>query len=52
MIPVIIGPTAIGKSAAAIELAKRIDGEIISCDSRQIYRNMDIATAKIGRAHV
>jgi tRNA dimethylallyltransferase len=46
MIPVLIGPTAIGKSAVAIELAKQIDGEIISCDSRQIYKHMDIATAK------
>jgi len=46
MLPVIIGATAIGKSAVAMELAKRINGEIISCDSRQIYKYMDIATAK------
>ena len=45
-IPVILGATAVGKSAVAIELAKQINGEIISCDSRQIYKFMDIATAK------
>lgn len=43
---VIAGPTASGKTALAIELAKRIDGEIISADSMQIYKGMDIATAK------
>lgn len=42
----IVGPTAVGKSGAAIELAKRIDGEIISCDSMQVYRGLDIGTAK------
>ncbi|MCL2844032.1 MAG: tRNA (adenosine(37)-N6)-dimethylallyltransferase MiaA [Chitinivibrionia bacterium] len=46
MIPVILGPTGIGKSDIATELAKQIGGEIISCDSRQIYKYMDIATAK------
>lgn len=40
------GPTAVGKSAVAIELAKRLDGEIISVDSMQVYRGMDIGTAK------
>lgn len=45
-IPVILGATAVGKSAVAFDLAKQIDGEIISCDSRQIYKFMDIATAK------
>lgn len=47
-IPVIavLGPTASGKTALAIALAKRFDGEIISCDSMQIYQGMDIATAK------
>jgi tRNA dimethylallyltransferase len=40
------GPTAVGKSAVAIELAKRIGGEIISVDSLQVYRGMDIGTAK------
>ncbi|MFA5728988.1 MAG: tRNA (adenosine(37)-N6)-dimethylallyltransferase MiaA, partial [Candidatus Neomarinimicrobiota bacterium] len=42
----ILGPTAVGKTATAIELAKNIDGEIISIDSRQIYRGLDIGTAK------
>ena len=40
------GATATGKSSLAIELAKRIDGELISADSMQIYRGMDIGTAK------
>lgn len=43
---VILGPTASGKTAAGIELAKRIDGEIICADSRTIYQNMNIGTAK------
>lgn len=42
----IVGPTAIGKSALALELAARLDGEIISCDSMQVYKGMDIGTAK------
>ena len=42
----VVGPTASGKSALALELARRLDGEIISCDSMQIYRGMDIGTAK------
>lgn len=42
----VVGPTAGGKSALAMELAKRLDGEIISCDSMQVYRRMDIGTAK------
>lgn len=45
-IAAVAGPTASGKTALAIELAKRFDGEIISCDSMQIYRGMDIGTAK------
>lgn len=43
---VIAGPTASGKSALAIELARRLKSEIISCDSMQIYKGMDIGTAK------
>jgi tRNA dimethylallyltransferase len=43
---VITGPTAVGKSALALALAEEIDAEIISADSRQIYRFMDIGTAK------
>lgn len=42
----VVGPTASGKSALAIELAKRLDGEIICCDSMQIYKKMNIGTAK------
>src|SRR5579864_3100279 len=44
---VILGPTASGKSALAIELAKRLDGEILVCDSTQVYRHFDIGTAKV-----
>jgi len=43
---VIVGPTASGKSALAIELAKAFDGEIICADSRTVYKHMDIGTAK------
>ncbi len=43
---VIAGPTASGKTAVGIELAQRLNGEIISADARQIYRFMDIGTAK------
>ena len=42
----VVGPTASGKTALAIELAKELDGEVVSCDSMQIYRGMDIGTAK------
>lgn len=63
MKPLIIltGPTAVGKTALSIGLAKAVDGEIISADSMQVYRKMNIGTAKIepeemqgeiGRAHV
>jgi tRNA dimethylallyltransferase len=44
---VILGPTASGKSALAIELAKRLGGEILVCDSTQVYRHFDIGTAKV-----
>ena len=47
---VIAGPTATGKSAAAIKLAKEIDGEIISADSIQVYRGMDIGSAKVTKS--
>lgn len=46
---VILGPTSSGKSALAIEVAKRWNGEIISADSRQVYRGMDIGTGKVKR---
>lgn len=44
---VIAGPTASGKSKLAVELAKKINGEIVSADSMQIYKDMDIGTAKV-----
>ncbi|HBO16470.1 MAG: tRNA dimethylallyltransferase [Candidatus Moranbacteria bacterium GW2011_GWE2_35_2-] len=47
---VILGPTASGKSDVAIRLAQKFDGEIISADSRQIYRGMDIGSGKITEA--
>ena len=43
---VIVGPTGSGKTAAAIETAKALDGEVVSADSRAIYKYMDIGTAK------
>jgi tRNA dimethylallyltransferase len=43
---IILGPTGVGKSKLAIELAEEIDGQIISADSMQVYRHMDIGTAK------
>lgn len=43
---VIVGPTAVGKTSLAIRLAEAIGGEVVSADSRQIYRGMDIGTAK------
>src|SRR6266853_6131173 len=42
----IVGPTAVGKSEIALSLAERVGGEIISADSMQVYRGMDIGTAK------
>lgn len=42
----VVGPTASGKTALAVQLALRLDGEIVSCDSMQLYRGMDIGTAK------
>ncbi|MBI2639927.1 MAG: tRNA (adenosine(37)-N6)-dimethylallyltransferase MiaA [Candidatus Sungbacteria bacterium] len=44
---VIIGPTASGKSELAVRLAKKFSGEIISADSRQVYRELDIGTGKV-----
>jgi tRNA dimethylallyltransferase len=46
-IPAIVGPTASGKSELGIELALRLNGEIINCDSVQVYRGIEIATAKV-----
>ncbi len=47
---VVVGPTAVGKTELSLRLAERIDGEIISMDSRLIYRGMDIGTAKPTKA--
>ncbi len=46
----LVGPTAVGKSAIAMALVKKIGGEIVSCDSMQVYKGMDIGTAKPGKA--
>ena len=46
---IIAGPTATGKSASAVELALRMGGEVISADSMQVYRGMDIGSAKVTR---
>ena len=45
----IVGPTGIGKSRLALRLAQTFAGEIVSADSRQVYRHLDIGTAKPGR---
>ena len=42
----VVGPTASGKTKLAVQLAKAYDGEVVSCDSMQIYKHMDIGTAK------
>lgn len=49
---VIVGPTAVGKTALSVELAKKFNGEIISGDSLQIYKKLDIGTAKISTSEM
>lgn len=49
MIIVITGPTAVGKTKLSIELAKKLNGEIINADSTQVYKTLDIATAKVSK---
>ncbi len=49
---IIAGPTAVGKTSISVEIAKKVDGEIISADSMQIYKYMDIGTAKISKAEM
>ena len=44
---ILAGPTAVGKTGLSLALAKRCGGEIVSCDSMQVYRHMDIGSAKI-----
>ena len=46
----IVGPTATGKSALALALAERFDGEIVNCDSTAVYRGFDIGTDKVAPA--
>lgn len=46
---ILTGPTAVGKTALSVKLAKKIDGEIISCDSMQVYKRMDIGSAKVSK---
>ena len=43
----IVGPTAVGKTALSIEIATAFNGEVISGDSMQVYRHLDIGTAKV-----
>ena len=50
-VPVVVGPTGIGKSQLAFELALRLNGEIVVADSRQVYRRLDIATNKPSDEH-
>ena len=50
IVPIIVGPTASGKTALSLLLAKALNGQIISADSRQFYKYMDIGTAKVGSA--
>lgn len=47
MVIVITGPTCVGKTKLSVELAKKINGEIINADSTQVYKGLDIATAKV-----
>ena len=44
---ILTGPTSVGKTSLSVSLAKAVDGEIISADSMQVYKFMDIGTAKI-----
>ena len=44
---ILTGPTAVGKTALSVALAKAVNGEIISADSMQVYRRMDVGSAKV-----
>lgn len=46
---ILTGPTAVGKTELSIKLAKAVNGEIVSADSMQVYKEMDIGTAKINK---
>lgn len=52
MIIAVVGPTGVGKTRMSIALAKKYDAEIISCDSMQIYKKMDIGTAKVSKGEM
>lgn len=45
----VVGPTASGKTALAVEIARAVGGEVVSCDSRQVYRGLDVGTGKVTR---
>ena len=47
MVICIVGPTGVGKTKLSVELAKKLNGEIINADSTQVYKGLDVATAKI-----
>ena len=49
MVIVILGPTAVGKTKLSVELAKKLNGEIINADSTQVYKNLNIGTAESNR---
>lgn len=49
---IVVGPTASGKSSLAVNLAKHFDGEVISADSRQVYRGLDIGSAKVNETEM
>ena len=49
---IILGPTASGKSDLAIKIARLFNGEIISADSRQVYKKMNIGTAKLSKGNI
>lgn len=49
---VIVGPTASGKSDLAIRLAKKLDGEVISADSRQVYKGLNIGSGKVTKSEM
>ena len=51
-IPIVTGPTASGKSAIALELCRLSGGELVSADSMQIYRGLDIGTAKDSKEEI
>ena len=49
---ILTGPTAVGKTALSIQLAKAVGGEIVSADSMQVYRHMDVGSAKVTKEEI